>query len=213
MILVGSGYSLTGFDFERLRGLGRVVTVGGSMYDVPFAEAHCCIDMARMLREVVELTEYARRMEVWLGMADQRDFMWDMAPHIPGAIYIKRLRRGNTFSDDPAAVECGCNSGYAALNLVYLKRARLVVLFGYDYSSKPHYCEKRYAHQAPDHNAPYWANWARIYDGVVEQARARGLEIFNASPDSRITAFPRCTPDEGVELLAHVGKKSGVKSE
>lgn len=198
--MVGTGPSLYGFDFGRLRGPWRVLAVKQAYHDLPFAEACFGLDLPWMRHHADELAELAARMPLYLTVPDQEI---DIRP-VAGAVFLKRTGRCDRFSDDLGTIEAGGNSGFGALNFAYLKRAKKIVLFGYDYGGS-HYCEDRYVTRPKDQNARYLPSWATNYRRVIEQLTDCGTTVINASPRSAVDAFTKCTIDEGLEHLRGCG--------
>lgn len=198
-IIVGAGRSLIGFDLAQLEGLGHVLAVNAAVHDLPFADAVVSIDLAWP-----KLTETRRALtafdgEVYLGIpVDQPED----AAHYPDVTYLKRRRRCDGLSDDPTEIEAAGTSGHGALNVAYLKKAKHIFLFGFDYNGGGHYCQERYGHEkSPTQNDLYWPRWALNFDECLPQLYAAGVHVINASPFSNIQAFPRCTPDEAINIL------------
>src|SRR5262245_12551914 len=142
VLVVGTGRSLQGFAFERLRDLGHILAVKRAVADLPFADACFGLDLPWMQNAKAELTEVAARMPLYLAVPDQHPLAYDV--HVPGAIYLKRGRTCERLTETLGAVESGANSGFGALNVAYLKRARQIFLFGFDYHPNGHYCQERY---------------------------------------------------------------------
>lgn len=199
-IVVGTGASLAGFDFNRLRGLGYILAVKESWRDLPFADAVFGLDIPWMNWAARDLAALSARMPVYLAVPDQD---LDHQP-IAGPTYLKRTGRCDAFSESPDTIEAGGNSGFGALNLAFLKRAKRIVLFGYDFGGG-HYCEDRYVTRPKDHNARYMPGWAGNFRHILPQLAAAGVTVLNASPSSAIDAFPKVTIDEAVEYLAGLG--------
>lgn len=115
-------------------------------------------------------------------------------PQIPGAIY---LRAGADVID-------GGTSGHAALQLAVLKRSRRIVLLGFDYGfegRRSHYHDA-YAGQGAGADAETWQRWAENFDVIAPMIRARGVEVINASPASRIGCFPKCSIEDALHAVA-----------
>lgn len=202
VILVGTGPSLAAFDFERLRGLGRVVAIKESIWDLPFAEACVGLDLPWMRRQADRLADVAKTIPLYLGVPKHE------LPHkhvvIPGAIYLDRRRVGNELSDDPEVIEFGGTSGFGAFNVAYLKRARSIYLFGFDFTTAGggHYCQSRYGHHPDPHfNQRYWPRWGSNFRSALPQLARAGVTVINASPISTVDAFPKCGIDEALQRL------------
>jgi hypothetical protein len=126
-------------------------------------------------------------------------------PFIPNATYLRRLRfEGISFN--PSHVQTGGNSGFAAFNFAVLKKAKMIFLFGYDYT-QDHYCPERYTHQARDHNSRYWPRWATNFSEAKAALDKAGIVVVNASMVSSITAFMKVSQDEALQYLRRIRSK------
>jgi hypothetical protein len=184
LYIVGGGPSLTGFDFARLR--GRILTVNESLLyllsvNLP-PDAVFSMDNNWARHRFCEMSRF--RGEKYLAV---QEFYW---PYVDqAATMLARVRRSG-LSDDPGAIHICGTSGYGALNLAYLKRAREVYLLGFDMAG---------GHWHPE---PAWGGgipldpWAAAFDDAAVQLRAAGVRVWNCSPDSKITAFPKISLEE-----------------
>ena len=207
LAIVGTGPSLKGFDFSRFDMPGvRVLAVKESVWDLPFADTVFGLDRPWIVRQEQKL----RNCTISKVFAVEPEIR--RCPAIEGALYLLRVRRGGKgFSEDVEEIESGGNSGFGAVNYAYLKRARRIVLFGFDYQPGPHYCQERYhteigftgkyATQSTDHNARYWINWGTVFNEVRGQIDRAGVLILNASPTSTVSAFPKVSIEEGLSCL------------
>jgi hypothetical protein len=120
---------------------------------------------------------------------------------VPNAIYLDRIRVTNTLSTNPKKIESGGNSGFGAVNLAFLKKAKTIYLFGFDYSpSGGHYCPDRY-NQPVNHNARYWPRWGDNFINIKDQIAVAGVTIINASPESTVKAFPKVSIAKAMDDL------------
>lgn len=94
----------------------------------------------------------------------------------------------------------GTNSGLCALNLAYQLRPARVVLFGFDMgrSAKGEaywYAPYPWRPNGGTSNQRY-GEWAAQFGPAARAFKARGIEVLNASPTSRIPAFPKVDPNK-----------------
>lgn len=94
----------------------------------------------------------------------------------------------------------GSNGGFQALNLAIQFGAAKVVLVGYDMSIEKgiHW----HGRHPPGLNNPRQASvdkWRAELDAQAPMLQQMGIEVLNASPHSRLTAYPR------VPLLEAIG--------
>lgn len=197
--IVGGGPSLVDFDFQRLRG-ATVLAVKGAIFDIPWADAGYGVDWPRFLEWKDRLAGLP--MRIYWGVDRERLAECPAAENIT---YLERTE-GEQISDDPSTVFCGGTSGFGALQVALLKKARRIILFGFDYQGDWRVAEN--FHHNPKHYdkrrrqaVENWRMWASYFDNVAWVARSRDVEIINASTMSQISAYPKVTPDEGVALL------------
>jgi hypothetical protein len=100
----------------------------------------------------------------------------------------------------PGVVGSGGNSGFQAFNLVAQFGVRRIILIGFDMrlDTGVHF---HGPHRQPLHN-PHAATvmrWRQGFDAAAPVLKARGIEVFNASPDSTLQAYPYATVDDVLE--------------
>ena len=88
----------------------------------------------------------------------------------------------------------GLNSGYAAINLAVLKKARRIYLLGFD--MVPTAKDKTHWHDGyPWNNGSsivYYSRWAKLFDTIAKQL-PDGVEVINANENSGIDSFKKTT--------------------
>lgn len=197
--IIGGGPSLSGFDFERLRGRFHVLTVSASCFTVPWADAGFCLDHTGIRnwwqRFVAEV-----RFPLYLATTEPVIRGVDTPPS-PHMIFLRR-QSVNFLSENPLVVSGGGTSGFGAVNLAVLKGTKAILLLGFDYGTTTnqwHHNQAEYGF-AYDQKARQWAGWALNFQGMKPLLQKRGVEVINASPASLINCFPRIPLDEAIEL-------------
>lgn len=188
VVIVGGGPSLNGFDMERLRGRFHVLAVKATIFDIPWCDAGFgleCADLARWWDRLTKLST----PNYW-AIPDNWFFRRPLRPS-PGMTFLRR-RAGTELSRNTGAITSGGSSGFGALNLAVLKGARKIVLLGYDYRPTGHHNDRHYPGRI-ETPAAKWTEWAGNFDRAAMALKADGVEVLNASPESMITAFPKCT--------------------
>jgi hypothetical protein len=106
-------------------------------------------------------------------------------------------------SDDPTKVSWNHNSGCAAISVAANAGAKRIILLGFDMSlnktSNQHWHDvyKRGVIKEPKRIASLPFNrHLRSFPDIAKDAKVRGVEIINASPDSAITQFRKTTVAE-----------------
>jgi hypothetical protein len=107
-------------------------------------------------------------------------------PPSKNVTFLKRLDGGQV-SEDPSAVYDGGTSGFGAFQVAIHKRAKSIVLFGFDYDGE---------------NANgKWLNWAEHFRVYVPSLTAAGISVINACPQSSISCFQKVALDDGVNVV------------
>ena len=90
-------------------------------------------------------------------------------------------------------IHFGNNSGYQAINLAYLLGAKSIILVGYDMkriAGKLHFFgEHPYhkPHQSPTNEV--MQRWCRNFIQLAADLKQEGVEVYNATRDTALTAF------------------------
>ena len=204
--VVGGGPSLIDFDFEKLRG-AHVLALKGTIFDIPWADAGFGLDMPRYREWRDRLASVPSRV-YWAVPQDQLDKTGP--PPSKNVTFLKRLA-GQNLSDDPGEIYGGGTSGFGALQICFHKRARQIVLFGFDYDGaygaptfrhNDHHYEKRRAQ-----NAENWQAWATHFEVYVPYLNRNGITVVNACPRSAVTCFQKATLQDGGAICAN--RKAG----
>jgi hypothetical protein len=175
--IVGGGPSLTGFDFERLRGR-RIIVINSSYEVVPFADV--------------------------LLFGDDRWWHWrrDHARQFEGLIVtcggildfrLKRMRAAKPEgpTEDRQALAFRNTSLTAAMNLALHFGVSRMVLLGIDMKAA---ADGRTHHHKPHPHPSREGCWDRQMKDIVtfvEPLARRGVEVINANPDSRLALWPK----------------------
>lgn len=116
-----------------------------------------------------------------------------------GVKRIHLVREDRLVSAPVGTVGWGGNSGFQALNLAWQFGAARIVMVGFDMRID---CGLHWHGPHPDGmNNPSLRRcerWRRALDNVAPTLEAAGVEVFNTSPISTLTAYPRCTLEEAL---------------
>jgi hypothetical protein len=180
--VIGSGPSLTAYQLHlvgqaRLEGRCRVIACNEAIYVAWWAD--------------------------WLHAADHKWWHWswhrvqhfkgrktglsDALPSAWGVGFLK-LTGVDGFDPDPSCVRSGQTSGYQAVHSAIHAGAKRILLLGIDMKGNGEHFHRPH----PDKSGPGWLTSAAKFDGLVQPAADRGVEILNCSPGSAVTAFKRC---------------------
>ena len=188
--LIGGGTSLAGFDFTLLKGK-TIVALNDGFLKLPNAAAVISIDPRWINHRRKELalfrgekyfilpTEYDGRSSKIAGVD---------AFHVSGH-YLKQLTEYG-LSDIADTIHVRGNTGYAAVNVAYLKGARLIYLLGYDFYDHQNHWFGNYSWKSGAQSHTYDV-WASDFTTMLPQLDACEVNVVNVGERSKITAFPR----------------------
>lgn len=204
IIIVGSGKSLTGFDFNRLRGLGTIITVNDTGRYIPFADMWFTLDPwglnGPQIPPNFQGKLYAAVPEDY-GTPTAQSAQHRVVPD-SRITFLHRLRSHNKIgvssetayklglSEDTSCINTG-NSGYGALNLAYHFRPKRILLLGIDGTIGYHY-------QSTKTNRPL-TYLPIMFESAKPQLERAGIELINGSVNSEITAYPRFAVDDAIK--------------
>ncbi len=186
--VVASGPSLKGFDYELLADI-PTIAVNHALMDF-----HRCRNPPKYWMTVnPERTEEMMDLKVegvtyFAGVPTGWSRRWKP--------WVHRMRRIGFvgLSDRWDTIITG-NSGYAGLGLAYLMHPKKILLLGID------------GGDAQGEHVDRWgrtkslAHLPTLFSSARKQLKQRGIEVVNGSPDSRVTCFPRTTPQGGLDWL------------
>jgi len=117
--------------------------------------------------------------------------------HSDGIKYLpKNKKHPRGLSPDPCSVSCNGNNGAASLSLAVHLGVRRIILLGFDMKMD---AGLKYSHWHGSHGnkrPPPFQRHLMGFSDIAKEAKERGVEIINASPDSMITQFPKVSVKE-----------------
>jgi hypothetical protein len=169
--VIGGGPSLQDFNYEALRG-AHVLAVKGLIFDIPWADAGFGLDYNGCKDKLARV-----QSRVYLAVRED-----ELAATTPSKniTFLKRLD-GQGLSDDPSVIYGGSSSDFGALQVCIHKRAKQIVLFGFDHDA-------------------HWSASAEHFRVYVPYLTANGINIVNACPRSTITCFQKVALQDGVSI-------------
>lgn len=207
VIIIGSGPSLKGFDFNLLKDNGLVISVNNAVNAVPFSDIWFTLDPWGLHGPQLPKPPFKGKLVAAVpqdfGRRDAKSPHHRKTPH-RNIVFLQRLISHNLMdvssetakieglSEDPRCVSTG-NSGYGALNIAYHLRPQRILLLGID-------CTVGYFYTDKEKNRPL-AFLPKLFESAKPQLDRANITVINGSPNSAIKTFPRHTPNEAVELL------------
>tara|TARA_B100000900_G_C20435213_1_gene656684 strand:+ start:117 stop:920 length:804 start_codon:yes stop_codon:yes gene_type:complete len=189
IFIVGGGPSLKGFDFRSLYGK-RTIAINKALIYVTDPDVVYWTD-GRFY------TWFKNEVDSFKGLKFALK---------PGSQYtsdIKILRKGKPYGleIDPETLAHGFNSGYAAINLAYHLGAKRIVLLGFDMAEDgkdTHFHDGYPTRSSGDkvYKEKFLPGFKQLYD----ELKGTGVEVINASPNSRLKVFPKITLNQAASL-------------
>ncbi|MHB2169958.1 hypothetical protein [Alsobacter sp. R-9] len=190
--LIGGGPSLKGFDFQVLRGRGIVVAINDAILAAPWADVAFSIDTVWIRNRVEALRDWGGEFVAAVPQGYE-------PPEGVRGRFLQR-KQGTGVSPLPWIIMTGDNSGYAALSMALMRGAARVALLGYDMTTPGHW------HEGYNWRSRYGARdyprWAAMFGTLAVAAKARGVDVVNCNPQSRVRAFRFGQPLEIAEPQA-----------
>jgi len=198
VLIVASGPSLKGFDFDALHNKGYVIAVNGAGRFMPWADLWLTVDTLQLQSRVPRpfAGKLVAAVPADFGTATARCPCDRIVPNAP-LHYLKRVNAPG-LSEYSCQIR-GLNSAYGALNYAYHLRAKRVVLFGVDGNDPGSYfygMRRAWAKQ----NATLM-HLPQLFESALPQLRARKIEVLNASSKSAVDCFDRVAPQEALRHL------------
>lgn len=196
--IVGGGPSLRGVDLSGLKGRCAVIGVNRTAEILSWVDACVTIDTLTLLPKF-GLGE-AYKGPIIAGVPDDYGSPYaekscDRVPRRSDIIYWRRVDRCGLPVEDKT-LHGGADSGYGALCYAWSMRPRRIVLFGCDMTfGQGHW----YRQEETDcHSRHRLKEIIDRWRSSRQQLSNAGIEVINASPDSRIDWWPRVAPQEGM---------------
>lgn len=190
--IVAGGPSLIGFDWSLLTGK-FVVAINRSYEVLPEAQVLYFTDPDYWDR-------HKDAMRAHKGQMIKGDI--NPKPLDDPDVIIYRLTRQLGLETKPGCLSHGSNSTYAATNLVTVHFGfRRVYLLGVDMkwgkSGDKTTSHWHNGHRRVDAESSY-KTMIKNWETIVAPLRERGVEVWNANPDSALHCFPKCTLDQAI---------------
>lgn len=125
-------------------------------------------------------------------------------PREPQHEGVLRVNRSNNkgLETRPTHLAWNKSSGASAINLAVHLGAKRIVLIGFDMKVKDNQHNWHTRHKEAGFKGPgadiYATRFMRYFPQIATDAKALGIEIINANPDSALDVFPKMTLEEAV---------------
>jgi len=188
--IIAGGPSLTGFDFERLRGKGRIIAINRAFEFCGFADVLFFMDnkFYKICHDKPE------RLAKWRAFEGHKVFLNLMGRRYDDCYSVRSLGRNGLSGSVAKGLYHGNNSGIGALNLALCLRARPIYLLGYDMrfeGGRSHFHDG----YGPRPHENVIRSFIRDFERMAKYMRGKG-HIVNLNPRSALRIFPFGDIDE-----------------
>lgn len=193
--IVAGGPSLREMDWERLRGV-PAIAINRAYEVMPFAPVLWWSDSRFWRQHKAGLECHAA---IWKATCFTNYHEQDA---IPSWVTQYRMTETAGFDPDPRYLRSGNNSSYAAMCLATHLGAVRLVLFGVDMqhgsAGETHFHE---GHGLMHQEMTLTNYMLPFFDTLAAPLAERGIEVINASEQSALKTWPRCSIEEGLQCL------------
>jgi len=198
--IIGGGPSLEGFDFERLRGQGRVIAINRAFEHAPFADI--CFFMDASSNTFYGLLKRgslgADALQKWGEFQGYKIYLNLVGRRLEDVYSIRKAGRAGISNSIEKGLYHGNNSGVGAIGLAVCLRANPIYLLGFDCkftAGKSHFHDG-YPNKMPESTFKgFTSNF-----GMTAKFLAKiQFKVINLNPQSGMRCFPFSTIDEVLE--------------
>lgn len=189
--IIAGGPSLRGFDFDRLRGRGRIIAINRALEFAPFADIAFFMDWKLYKR----YHESIANKKYWDAFAGHKVFLNLMGRRLDDCYSVRSLGRSGCSTSIAKGLYHGNNSGHGAINLAFTMAASPIYLLGYDCGfrkGEPSHFHSGYGTRA---NPAVGRSFIRDFEMLKQHLRGRAV-IYNLNPNSALRIWPFRTIDE-----------------
>jgi len=193
--LVGGGSSLENFDWDLLAAARRAPRTRVAVVNMAIEK---CADFADILvwKDRVMYVYQRDVFNAFSGLKCAYDLGEDnLGPE--GTVFLKvKMEEGISTSLEEGLCH-GNNSGYLALNLIYLLGCNPIFLLGIDggpVNGKLHFHPEPPGLPSMEEQEVIYGAFRDNYDAFGGSFLERGVHVFNLSPISRVKSFPKFDP-------------------
>ena len=188
-VCIGGGASLTKDQVDKVKGL-KVIAVNDAYKIAPWADILYACDRRwwDWHKGVINFQGYRLQHYYESYVKGQSS----IKPY-PGINII--LSDGSEgFSDRPARIRHGGNSGYQALHIAMKMKAKRIILLGYDMhmkTGKVHWFGNHPGGGSSKLDRDRYIGWMKKFPALQEAAERLNIEIINCTPGSALECFKK----------------------
>jgi hypothetical protein len=199
--VIGGGSSLRDFDFERLRGKGRVIVCNKGFLYMPFADMMIGMDNdfynhlnegkitgeKRLGLKPSEIRKRFRSFEGWKVWIDSGNYYYD-------GIHFVFKRTDPRVGKMIQGIYTGNNVGVGALMMACTLGCNPIYLLGFDmyHTKNTHFHNGYYRRQVQSHLNSFRKHFQRIREDIVKKE----IKVYNLNPKSKLSGYEKIPMEE-----------------
>jgi len=183
--ILAGGPSLDGFNFERLRGKGRVIAINRAFEFAPFADVLFFMDNRFYM---LYHSKDQASAEKWKAFPGIKVFLNMSGRKYEDVYSVRKLGKTGLSNSIRTGIFHGNNSGVGAINLAYCMGANPIYLLGYDCKFNGNKSHFHSGYTVKNHEGSvrsFAKEFARL-DRYLKRTKAR---VVNLNPHSACKAF------------------------
>ena len=183
--VIGGGPSLVGFDFERLRGRGRVIAINRAFEFIPWADMLFFMDW-----NFYKLYHNGTsKVGEWNSFKGYKVFLNLIGRLLEDCYSVRSLGRSGVSRSHEEGLYHGNNSGFGALQLAACLGARPIYLLGYDMGESETGLAHFHSGYGKRERPTVSKSFVRDFELVAVQLK-KIPDIYNLNPKSGLRIFP-----------------------
>ncbi len=191
--IIGGGPSLMGFDFECLRGRGRIIIINKGFIRVPFADVLFFMDHASFYISLKRGLFGPEAITAWGEFPGIKVFLNLRGRRVEDAYSVRSLGRRGLSTNLRRGLYHGNNSGYGAIEFAICMQANPIYLLGYDmkFLGAVTHWHGGYGHRQSETTV---RSYRQELDGLAKLVAKTQFKVIYLNPESALAGFPKMDP-------------------
>jgi len=199
--IIGGGPSLRGFDFERLKGQGRIIVCNKAFLNIPFSDMMIAMDadLYRWIhsgaltnkpadkKEILTKFKKFQGFKVWIEVGNNR---------MDGVHYVHNFRLPQITRRFTQGIYTGNNTGTGALMAAVTLGCNPIYLLGMDGRHEGKRSHYHGGYPGRPQMAKTAASFVPTFDRVAMPIKKAGIKVINLNPRSAVRCFQFSTINE-----------------
>jgi hypothetical protein len=194
--IIGGGPSLSGFNFEELRG-EKTIAINAAFRYIPFADLLFSMDHS-FYRNMIRGVYGPEAMEGYRKFPGIKCFLEISDHHYENPVYYVHgdLRNKTLPIGLRNGIYPGANSGFGALMIAICLGADPIYLLGFDMTFQGTQTHFHRLYKKMTVSKPRLDSYRRNFENIAPLIREKGIRVINLNPASKLRCFDFSTFQE-----------------